>query len=163
MSDQKTEKSPQHPEITYAFLKIPAQDQIHQILDLYRKAGWWSDSIDDAGLVAKIVSGSFLFAIAVFEAQVIGMGRVISDGASDAYIQDVTVAPAHQSRGIGSRLVRMLVERLKSLGIGWIGLIAEQNSHPFYTRLGFKAMSDSRPMLIEKNEASQKKRAYAEI
>lgn len=154
MSDPKTTKNPHQPEVTYSFLNDPIRDQILQIIDLYGKAGWWSDSADDADLAERIVSGSFLFAIAVAGTRVIGMGRVISDGASDAYIQDVTVDPQYRGLGIGSQLVRMLVEKLESSGIGWVGLIAEQNSHPFYIALGFQTMSNSRPMLIKKNKAS---------
>lgn len=157
MSDQKTTKNPLQSEITYTFLKDPPRDQIHQIIDLYGKAGWWSDSNDDVDLARRIVSGSFLFAVAVLKAQVIGMGRVISDGVSDAYIQDVTVDPVFRGLTIGSRLVQMLVEKLESSGIGWIGLIAEQNSHPFYTPLGFRVMSNSLPMLFTKKEASKTK------
>lgn len=155
MSDLLTEESPPSTEITYAFIADPKPDQVDQIIDLYRQAGWWSDA-DDADLAVRIVSGSFLFAAALKGTKMIGMGRVISDGASDAYIQDVTVDPALRGRGIGSQLVKMLIEKLESLGIGWIGLIAEKNSHPFYTPLGFKIMPDSHPMLIDKQKDHQK-------
>lgn len=77
------------------------------------------------------------------------MGRAISDRASDAYIQDVTVVPGFQRRGIGSAIIRKLIERLHRDGLFWIGLIAERNSHGFYERLGFKRMADAAAMLME--------------
>ena len=74
------------------------------------------------------------------------MGRAISDRASDAYIQDVTVDRAFRRQGIGSRMVARLVERLELDGIGWIGLIAEGDSSGFYERIGFSDFN-GKPML----------------
>jgi hypothetical protein len=44
-------------------------------------------------------------------------------------------------------MVSELVTRLEADGIGWIGLIAERKTHPFYRPLGFSPMADSVPML----------------
>ena len=103
---------------------------------------------DDPGLVSSIIAGSFRFLIAGGSDRIVGMGRVLSDGASDAYIQDITVAGDFRGRGLGSRIIETLVDRLRSDGLSWIGLIAERNTHPFYTRLGFKPMPDAMPMLL---------------
>ena len=125
----------------------PRPDQIRQIIGLYRNAGWWTDGDDNQDLAVRIISGSHCFMIATKADEIIGMGRAISDGASDAYIQDVTVKNDYRQQGIGSRIVKALLERLHSDGLSWIGLIAEGNSHPFYERLGFQKMPDSIPLL----------------
>ena len=39
------------------------------------------------------------------------------------------------------------MDRLEADGIGWIGLIAERKTHPFYQPLGFAPMADALPML----------------
>ncbi len=75
------------------------------------------------------------------------MGRAISDGASDAYIQDVMVDKSFQGRKIGSSIIRKLVEQLQTDGLKWIGLIAENDSQRFYENLGFKQMKNATPML----------------
>jgi spermidine synthase len=75
------------------------------------------------------------------------MGRSISDGVSDAYIQDVTVSKPFRGKGIGSQLVTKILEKLEKDGIEWIGLIAERGSARFYQPLGFTEMSNSTPML----------------
>jgi aralkylamine N-acetyltransferase len=134
--------------ITYEFLVAPTTDQLKQILSLYRKTGWWSDSEDNPVLVAAVIDGSHCFMVAEEEKGIIGMGRAISDGISDAYIQDVTVDNRYQGQGIGTRIIRKLVDRLHKDELNWIGLIAERNSHRFYERLGFKKMPDSVPMLM---------------
>lgn len=133
--------------IAYSFLQTPTPTEIADLIQLYRLAGWWTDEADNSTLVAGIVSGSHCFLVARQASAIIAMGRAISDGVSDAYIQDVTVDPAFRHQGIGSRMVAKLADRLEADGIGWIGLIAERRTHPFYRPLGFAPMADSVPML----------------
>lgn len=133
--------------IDYTFLKTPTQPEINRLIQLYRQAGWWKDALDNPSLVAGIVAGSHCFLVARRAESIIGMGRAISDRISDAYIQDVTVDSVFRRQGIGSRMVAELVARLEADGIGWIGLIAERKTHPFYRPLGFSPMADSVPML----------------
>jgi ribosomal protein S18 acetylase RimI-like enzyme len=133
--------------IDYQFILTPTQTEIARLTELYRLAGWWMDEADNPSAVAGIVSGSHCFLVARQADTIVGMGRAISDRISDAYIQDVTVDPAFRGQGIGSRIVAELVARLEADGIGWIGLIAERKTHPFYRPLGFSPMADSVPML----------------
>ena len=129
------------------FIETPTRQEIARLTELYRLAGWWNDAGDSVAVVSGIVSGSHCFAVARNADGIVGMGRAISDRVSDAYIQDVTVDPAFRRQGIGTILVGALVARLESDGIGWIGLIAERKTHPFYRPLGFTPMADSVPML----------------
>lgn len=133
--------------LAFAFLTEPTPEQIRSITVLYRAEGWWSGKADDPGLIARIVAGSHGFLVATIDGRIVGMGRAISDGTSDAYIQDVTVETRHRGEGIGTEIIRRLVRRLNDDGLEWIGLIAEKNSHLFYERLGFLPMRDSVPML----------------
>jgi len=107
--------------------------------------------VADPALIRRIISGSHCFVIAVNPDGIIGMGRAISDGASDAYIQDVTVLDGQRGKGIGKKIVQKLVLRLESDGLTWIGLIAERGSQNFYKPLGFESMPDARPMLLERS------------
>jgi len=141
----------------FAFLNQPTDIQIDGILALYRLAGWWQSSgttTRDRDQVRGIVGGSHCFLIATEdahqEAPIIGMGRSISDGASDAYIQDVVVALAWRGRGVATQIVERVVERLQKDAIEWIGLIAERNTKTLYQPLGFSSMTDSVPMLYRK-------------
>lgn len=133
--------------LTYTFLIKPSSEQIRDITAMYRAEGWWSQEADDPAMVAGIVAGSHCFLLVTDGAETVGMGRALSDGASDAYIQDVTVKKPFRGRGIGSQIIGKLVERLNADGLEWIGLIAERNSHAFYERLGFNPMPNSVPML----------------
>jgi spermidine synthase len=133
--------------LTYTYLVEPTPNQINEITLLYRLESWWSKESDDPEMVAQIISGSHCFMIVTKDNETIGMGRALSDGVSDAYIQDVTVKKPHRGQGIGTQIIKKLVERLNADGLEWIGLIAEKNSHKFYRRLGFEKMPNSVPML----------------
>jgi len=129
------------------FVRRPSADLVRQIIALYRQVGWWPDeAADDPAHVRRLIAGSHCFLIASQTGRLVGMGRAISDRASDAYIQDVAVAADHRGQGLGTRIVAGLLERLRQNGIGWVGVIAESNSAPFYRRFGFSAMAGGTPM-----------------
>lgn len=143
----------------YSFLTHPTDLQIDDILSLYRTAGWWQASgtkESDASHIRDLVRGSHCFLIATLgtasdgKQSIIGMGRSISDGVSDAYIQDVVVMPSHRGKGIATQMIKRIVDRLQTDGIGWIGLIAERNTQTLYKPIGFEPMPGSTPMLYRK-------------
>jgi ribosomal protein S18 acetylase RimI-like enzyme len=127
---------------------IRQEDYLFQLRHLYRLAGWWSESGDTLDKLVRIISGSHCFVAAVQETGVIlGMGRAISDRASDAYIQDIMVRPEARRQAVASCIMRAIVARLERDGMTWIGLIAKQGTQPFYRNLGFSDMPDATPML----------------
>ena len=136
--------------IQYRFVEEAGTELLNQIINLYRSAGWWPEFEADTFLVARMIAGSHCFLTAMDGQRLVGMGRVISDRANDAYIQDVTVHPDCRNQGIGAGLLNELLARIKSDGLPWIGLIAERNTFPFYVQLGFEKMPDSTPMLFKK-------------
>jgi spermidine synthase len=136
--------------IEYLIVKEADRDQI---ISLYRQAGWWTASDDeDVSFVDKIISSTFKFAVAKADGRIIGMGRAISDGVSDAYIQDVTVDSEYRKKGIGSGIIRLLVKSLKAEKIGWIGLISEPGAENFYNELGFEVMKDHTPYIFKEDK-----------
>lgn len=127
-------------EIRVVFLSDPDDDEVNGIISLYMEAGWWEPGADSAGIVKRLVAGSHCFAAAVMDGRIVGMARSISDGASDAYIQDVTVTASHRHGGVASMLIRSVVERLTNDGMGWIALVAERGTEALYDGLGFFTM-----------------------
>lgn len=118
-----------------------------EIVFLYKTGGWWKDTYDPAE-IPRLITGSFAFAVAAdTNGHAIGMGRVISDGVSDAYIQDLVLLPTHRGRGIGRRILSVLIKHCKQAGISWIGLIAEPDSEEFYVPCGFERMPGYIPMI----------------
>ena len=122
-----------------------------ELLLLYKKAGWWRNGYSSRpATLDAMVRGSFCFAGAFDKGRMIGMGRCVSDGASDAYIHDVTVLPRYRRSGVGARIVGKLVEYLHAHKIEWIGLVAERGAKRFYEELGFKAGKGWIPMVWER-------------
>ena len=121
---------------------------IPDIVRLYQSGGWWKESYDPQGIPA-LISGSLFFAVAVDTSKgiAVGMGRVISDGVSDAYIQDTVVLSEYRQLHLGTRLIHTLVDKCLSLGIQWIGVIAEPGTEKFYEQLGFHVMKHHIPFL----------------
>ncbi len=136
-------------------IKVIASADRGAIKKLYLQAGWWSEkdeTLDGSSWIDAMVGCSFCFVGAFRNGEMIGMGRAISDGASDAYIQDVTVLKEFRGQGIGARIIRAISENLVARGIGWIGLVAEPGTQDFYRRLGFDVMEDYSPMLLKKSK-----------
>lgn len=119
-----------------------------EIVLLYKAGGWWKD-IYDKTEIPQLITGSFGFAVAVDRktGKSIGMGRVLSDGVSDAYIQDLVVLASYRGQNVGKKITQILIDFCISKGIQWIGLIAEPGSSHFYSTLGFKPMKSHIPML----------------
>jgi ribosomal protein S18 acetylase RimI-like enzyme len=136
-------------------IKVIASADRQAVKNLYQQAGWWEEndeSLDGCAWIDTLVSQSFCFVGAFSGGEMIGMGRALSDGVSDAYIQDVVVFEKFRGRGIGAAIIKKIVFFLKSRRIGWIGLIAEPGTQRFYQGLGFAAMEGYAPMLLKKEK-----------
>lgn len=130
-------------------LRTPTAGQIRQIEDLYRAQKWWQSNDDESPqLIPRLIKGSHCFVAAFEGEEIVGMGRVISDGVSDAYIQDMAVRHDRRHRGIGRKILQALLRQLHDDGIRWIGLIAEPGSYNLYRQAGFREMTGALPMLM---------------
>ena len=128
-----------------------------EIVELYKSAGWWRDAPDTdkeaRTVISAMIRGSLRFMVARLpEGRIIGMARVISDGYSDAYIQDVVVLPSYRKQGIGRELIYRLTEFCVERKISWIGLVAEPGTQKFYEDLGYEPLVGYQPMLYFRRE-----------
>jgi aralkylamine N-acetyltransferase len=124
---------------------------LEEIVELYRAAGWWQESPEARAIIPSMIRGSLCFMVArSIEGRIVGMARVISDGHSDAYIQDVVVLPDYRGRGVGRELVRRLTQICVTRKIAWIGLVAEPGTQGLYEELGFGPLVGYQPMLFGK-------------
>ena len=124
-----------------------------EIVKLYKAGGWWKDFYNKAGIKHLIV-GSFAFAVVIEKntGKTIGMGRILSDGVSDAYIQDLVVLSKYRDSGIGKKLIKTLLNYCLSKNIIWIGLIAEPGQNGFYSNIGFKILKKYTPMKFKNDD-----------
>ncbi|MBI4836358.1 MAG: GNAT family N-acetyltransferase [Candidatus Abawacabacteria bacterium] len=111
-----------------------------QLDNLFEAIGWkrrgpekWKEVLTKSSHVFSIKDGD----------QVIGIGRFIEDGVMCMFY-DIGVHPKYQGRGIGSKILKNLVEQVKDKGYASIGLFAwEENpgNFPFYEKFGFVRQS----------------------
>ncbi|MBF0316242.1 MAG: GNAT family N-acetyltransferase [Oligoflexia bacterium] len=122
----------------------------NEVYALYLEGGWWKEEERAyINLIDEVIKNSFAFAGAFVDGKLIGMGRVLSDGFSDAYIQDVIVSQKYRGQGVGKLIMQAILEHLKQKGVAWIGLIAQPGSVEFYKSLGFTIMEDHTPMVMK--------------
>lgn len=77
---------------------------LYEVVALYRAVGWTSYA-DQPEVLQVALAGSSLVVTARRSGRLVGLARVLSDGASICYLQDVLVHPDEQRRGVGRRLV----------------------------------------------------------
>lgn len=75
-----------------------------EVVDLYRAVGWTTYT-DHPDMLQAALAGSTRVATAHRSGRLVGLARVLSDGASICYLQDVLVHPDEQRNGTGRRLV----------------------------------------------------------
>lgn len=99
----------------------------------------WIDEKTAPEFPEKAFAGSFAVAGAFSpEGEFAGVGRAVSDGVSDAYIQDIMTVRKFQRQGVGKLIVRTLAAELQKHGIDWIGLVGVPGTEKFYEKCGLK-------------------------
>ncbi len=131
-------------------LRLEFVDRVkpESVVDLYMDAGWWEEGWSEE-VIPAMIKNSFRFAALFDGSELVGMGRALSDGVSDAYIQDIVVRTDYRGRGWGRKIVAFLVNDLRAAGVDWIGLIGVPGTKPFYEKLGFAAMPEFVPMKFQ--------------
>lgn len=73
--------------------------------------------------------------------QLVGYAAVVSNGVTDAYIQDVMVHPDWQRQGVGTQLMKRVLARLEQEGVYMVSVVyGEAALAPFYEKFGFCTM-----------------------
>ncbi|PKI17831.1 GNAT family N-acetyltransferase [Colwellia sp. 12G3] len=109
---------------------------VQDFLLLRSKIGWGEL---DANL-AEMSLNNGLFQVTIYhDGQLIGMGRVVGDGAMYFYIQDVIVDPSYQKQGLGTVLMDTIEGYLRYTARkgSTIGLLAAAGRESFYARYGY--------------------------
>jgi ribosomal protein S18 acetylase RimI-like enzyme len=98
-------------------------------------AGWPRQPSPETHL--RILQASTVVALALDTSseRVVGFGTALSDGVLSAYIPLLEVLAEHRAQGIGSALVRSLLDQLGELYM--VDLTCDREAQAFYARLGF--------------------------
>lgn len=112
-----------------------------EIISLYESVGWtgYTSRLD---MLKKSFDNSLLTIFALDNDKLVGIVRVVGDGASLVYIQDILVLPSYQRRGIGKELIeRVLFEYPEYYQINLL-TAREEKTMNFYESLGFSQVKD---------------------
>ena len=116
------------------------------LVGLYESVGWCAYTRDPEKVLAS-VRGSHRVAVARSGADLVGLARTISDGVTIVYLQDVLVRPEVRRDGLGSRLVRAVLDADPDVRQRVLLTDAEPGQRAFYTALGFTEAHDHDPGL----------------
>ena len=101
------------------------------------KADLAADDFDNgrsANALRRSFENSAHVALAWSGGRLVGMARLLSDGVCNAYLLDVWTASAYRRQGIGSAMVRLLMDQVPGQHIG----LQTDDAEAFYTALGFR-------------------------
>ena len=112
-----------------------------EILRLYTEVGWTAYTEDSAAL-RKGYEHSLLVLAAYEGDELLGVVRAVGDGATIVFVQDILVFPAYQRRGIGTALLRAVLDRYPY--VRQIELTTDNTPETiaFYQSLGFREFSE---------------------
>jgi GNAT superfamily N-acetyltransferase len=116
---------------------------IDEVVELYRSVGW-SAYAEDAVRLSAALHGSSRVVMARLGDRLVGLARVVSDGASICYLQDVLVHPASRRAGVGRALVLAALEPYASVRQKVLLTDDDPGQRAFYESLGFCETRDFR-------------------
>ncbi len=112
---------------------------------LFETTGWNNEYQATAEELVRMLANSQDVAAAYDGENLVGFGRVVTDGVLHAMIYDMIVHPAYQKQGIGTNILNLLVTWCREAHIRDVQLFCARGKRPFYEKNGFTARSDDAP------------------
>jgi GNAT superfamily N-acetyltransferase len=119
----------------YVISDDPARLDLDAIWGFLRSA-YWSPGVP-RDVVERSIAGSRPFGLYTPDGGQAGFARVVTDGATFAWVADVFVLEEHRGRGLGKWLIETILasppfDRLR------VVLLATADAHGLYERFGFE-------------------------
>ncbi len=112
-----------------------------EILSLYTSVGWTAYT-DHPEVLRKGFDHSLLTLAAYDGEQILGIIRVVGDGYTIVFVQDLLVFPEHQRKGIGSALLKAVLDQYRHVRQIELAIDHTQKTIAFYKSMGFQEMSE---------------------
>jgi GNAT superfamily N-acetyltransferase len=106
----------------------PSREAYHA---LFETTGWNRERHFAAEALGRALDHSQFMVSAYDGERLIGFGRVLTDGVLHGMIYDLILHPAYQGRGIGTQLLRQLVEWCQAAELGDIQLFCARGKRAF--------------------------------
>jgi len=112
-----------------------------EILDLYSSVGW-SNYTNRPEMLKNAYEHSLKIFGAYADDQLVGIIRVVGDGYSVVFIQDLLIYPEYQRKGIGSALLQHILKEYESVYQKHLLTDNTEKTVCFYKSLGFVMDTD---------------------
>ncbi len=122
-------------------IKEYAEYREEEILRLYSEVGWTAYTENVQALKQGFMNS--LLVLAAYEGdELLGIARAVGDGFTIVFVQDILVLPNRQRQGIGTALLRTVLDRFAD--VRQIELAADDTPQTtaFYRSLGFSEYSE---------------------
>ena len=113
---------------------------IDDILHLYQAVGW-TNYTNQPQMLEHALSRSLAIYVARDGEKIVGLVRLIGDGFSSVFVQDLLVLPSYQRQGIGSSLMKQALADYKDAYQVQLATDESEKTLGFYRFLGFETLS----------------------
>lgn len=115
--------------------------EMNAILKLYNDVGWTAYTDNPEELLNAINHSLKVWTVWDGDT-LIGLARVVGDGYTIIYIQDILILNKYQGKGIGSKLIKLILEEYKD--IRQVVLLTEDSEKTigYYTKNGLTDVRD---------------------
>lgn len=124
--------------VTYANDDAPTREEL---VSLYDSVGWTAYTRAPEQLEAAI-GASLRVVTARAGGELVGLARIVGDGLTIAYLQDILVHPKHHRRGIGRELFSRAFEPYSEVRQKVLMTDCGQATRSFYEAMGFTEVRD---------------------
>lgn len=112
-----------------------------EILNLYQSVGW-SNYTQNPEMLKNAYEHSLKIIGAYDEDKLVGIIRVVGDGYSIIYIQDILVLPEYQHQGIGTLLMKKVLDDYAQVYQKVLFTDDTEKTKQFYQSVGFVMDTD---------------------
>ena len=113
---------------------------IDDVLHLYQAVGW-TNYTHQPEMLEQSLAHSLAIYIARDGEKIVGLVRLVGDGFSSVFVQDLIVLPSYQRQGIGSALMKEALGDYKDAYQVQLATEQTEKTVEFYRSLGFETLS----------------------
>ena len=126
----------------FAMIKITKETSVSldDVLHLYQAVGW-TNYTNQPQMLAQALTHSLAIYLARDGEKIVGLVRLIGDGFSSVFVQDLIVLPSYQRQGIGSTLMKQALADYKDAYQVQLATEESEKTLGFYRSLGFETLS----------------------
>ena len=126
----------------FAMIKITKETSvsIDDVLHLYQAVGW-TNYTNQPEMLEQALTHSLAIYLARDGEKIVGLVRLVGDGFSSVFVQDLIVLPSYQRQGIGSNLMKEALADYKDAYQIQLATEQTEKNLGFYRSLGFETLS----------------------